>query len=236
MGLDVYVGSLTRYYAGDWETVVQRFGRESGMPVKVIRPNDPEDAIRNPEIIRPAVIEWRNNISKHLKHSLPESLDWNEDEGAPYFTDKPTWDCYSSLLIWTAHEEQPQFPKPKEHIEDWSSDPAFQASNEEGFESRYSQLLGNVELWLPCKFEFTFLADDVAGNEINIGSSIALFSQLRELNKRTWKTDGAISEEWLRQGAEHQAPLEVGARFAFALFMKLTRASIEHRIPMKLDY
>ena len=236
MGLDVYVGSLTRYYVGDWETAVQKYGRESGLSVQVIRPNDREETIRDPEIIRPAVIEWRNNISKELKHLLPEALDWNEEEDAPYFTDKPTWDCYSSVVVWAAHEEQPQFPKPKEHVEDWISDPAFQASNEKGFESRYSQLLQSVELWLPCKFEFTFRADDVGGNEVNIGSSIALFNQLRELNARTWKTDQSITEEWLRQGAGHKAPLEVGARFAFAVFLKLTKASIEHRIPMKLDY
>ena len=39
VGLDVYVGPLTRYYLGDWETVVQRLGRERGFPVKTIRPS-----------------------------------------------------------------------------------------------------------------------------------------------------------------------------------------------------
>ena len=38
MGLDVYVGSFTRYYAGDWKTVVQRYGREEGLKVEVVRP------------------------------------------------------------------------------------------------------------------------------------------------------------------------------------------------------
>ena len=31
MGLDVYVGPLIRYYTGDWETIVQQIGRETGM-------------------------------------------------------------------------------------------------------------------------------------------------------------------------------------------------------------
>jgi hypothetical protein len=30
MGLDIYVGSLTRYYRRDWETIVQQAGRELG--------------------------------------------------------------------------------------------------------------------------------------------------------------------------------------------------------------
>jgi hypothetical protein len=38
MGLDVYVGSLTRYYTGDWETIVQQAGREMGLEVRVERP------------------------------------------------------------------------------------------------------------------------------------------------------------------------------------------------------
>ena len=28
MGLDVYVGSLIRYYTGNWETIVQQLGRD----------------------------------------------------------------------------------------------------------------------------------------------------------------------------------------------------------------
>ena len=30
MALDVYVGSLTRYYAGEWENVSERTARERG--------------------------------------------------------------------------------------------------------------------------------------------------------------------------------------------------------------
>jgi hypothetical protein len=41
MGLDVYVGSLTRYYARDWETIVQKWGRESGTRVEVLHQNEP---------------------------------------------------------------------------------------------------------------------------------------------------------------------------------------------------
>jgi len=54
MGLDVYVGSFTRYYAGDWETVVQRYGRETGLKVDVVRPLDPPDSTRDPGQIRSA--------------------------------------------------------------------------------------------------------------------------------------------------------------------------------------
>jgi len=38
MGLDVFVGSLTRYYMGNWETVIQQAGRQNNIPVQVVRP------------------------------------------------------------------------------------------------------------------------------------------------------------------------------------------------------
>jgi hypothetical protein len=53
MGLDIYVGSLTRYYARDWETVVQKHARESGTKLTVERPNEPPDVVTDPETIRP---------------------------------------------------------------------------------------------------------------------------------------------------------------------------------------
>ena len=31
MGLDLYVGSLTRYFVGDWELMAQKVARELGM-------------------------------------------------------------------------------------------------------------------------------------------------------------------------------------------------------------
>jgi hypothetical protein len=37
MGLDVYVGPLSRYYGSQWETIIQQYGQERGMGVQVIR-------------------------------------------------------------------------------------------------------------------------------------------------------------------------------------------------------
>lgn len=41
MGLDVYVGSLTRYYSGDWESVVEQAAREQGLDFHVLRVAEP---------------------------------------------------------------------------------------------------------------------------------------------------------------------------------------------------
>ena len=53
MGLDIYVGSLTRYYAREWESIAQQAAREMGVEFQVIRQHDPPDAISDSAQIRP---------------------------------------------------------------------------------------------------------------------------------------------------------------------------------------
>jgi hypothetical protein len=77
MGLDIYVGSLTRYYAGDRETVIQKYARETGTPLQVLRPNQTEEEIADNETIRADVIQWRSGLSESFK----EPANWSH-EGA----------------------------------------------------------------------------------------------------------------------------------------------------------
>jgi hypothetical protein len=37
VGLDIFVGPLTRYYLGDWESIIQQAARESGQQMEVVR-------------------------------------------------------------------------------------------------------------------------------------------------------------------------------------------------------
>jgi hypothetical protein len=67
---------------------------------------------------------------------------------------------------------------------DWPDDPAYQAATAPGTGSRYEQLL-TPELWLPCPFGFVVRTQDVTGEEIQIGSSVALLDQLELLRPAT---------------------------------------------------
>jgi AcrR family transcriptional regulator len=85
LGLDIYVGSFTRYYSGEWELVAARVARELGATFAVVRQHNPPDAIRDPEEIRSIVLEWRKGLAESLASHLPEPLDWDESPDAPYF-------------------------------------------------------------------------------------------------------------------------------------------------------
>lgn len=236
MGLDVYVGSLTRYFSGEWETVVQRYGREQGIPVQIVRTHaEPEDAIRDPERIRPMVLQWRDQLNAGLAANLRAPLDWDESPESSYFTDKPAWDGYGGMVLFAAHDEHPDIPLPATVPDGWAEHPAYQASTAEGHATRYPALL-MPEAWLPCDFDFTFKAPLVEGNPISIGSSVMLLEELRELNRRTLKGSIEAMINWRRQGADRTAPLEQAARFALAMFIDLATAAVQNRLPMKLDY
>jgi hypothetical protein len=235
MALDVYVGSLTRYYAGDWENVAERSARERGVGPQIARPRAASDRRREAERARPTVQAWRTALGASLGSNVAMgSLDWDESAKAPHFTGRPGWDGFGSLVLWAAYAEYPALPRPASLPEEWDDDPALLRSNADG--SRYSHLVRNVELWLPGPFEFTFEGEDVDGRRIVVGSVMTLARQLAELNGATWKAaDGEVAG-WGRSAPGDDAVLVLKARHAFAILAELARQAVDHRLPMKLDY
>jgi hypothetical protein len=235
MALDVYVGSLTRYYAGDWESIADKKGpRPRGRTVaRTTRASI--DPGKESERISSAVLTWRDGMKRALRQHVDEPLDWAETAEAPWFTDRPGWDGFGSLVLWAAYAEQQGLRQPAALPEEWDDDPALVRSNADGFRSRYSHLVRNVELWLPCAFDFTFEGEDVDGRRIVVGSSTMLGRQLGELNAATWKMD-ADEIAALTKNRPVGTALEACARHAFAVMTGLARHSVEHQLPMKLDY
>jgi hypothetical protein len=211
MGLDVYVGPLTRYYTGDWETVVQQFGRESGIPVKTVRPNQAKKSWlgwlfdrlrpRGPAAAQRAVRRWRNRLRTELGIA---DLDWNEYPEAVYATDKPAWDCYGALVLWAAYDEFPN-AKRRETAEGWDKDSAYLTSRMNP-RSRYRHLIADTEIWLPVEFEAPLRTSAIVGDDVVVGSSVRLVSELGELNSRTWKANDQQVSQWRVDGANSAGP------------------------------
>jgi hypothetical protein len=236
MALDVYVGSLARYYAGEWESIAEKTARERGAQYQIGRPGGSADRLKDPQRIPSAVLAWRAALSESLGSKIARPLDWDENLEAPYFTGRPGWDGFGSLVLWAAYAEHPALRQPATLPEEWDNDPALMRSNVAGFRSRYSHLVRNVELWLPSPFEFTFEGEDIDGRRVVVGSTTTLRRQLEALNAATWKADGDVVAEWSRQPLVGDAPLELCARYAFAVLLGLARQADEHKLPMKLDY
>jgi hypothetical protein len=220
VGLDVYVGSLTRYYVEGSADVLERIARHQGLPFS--------DGQAAEEVIRAAVVAWRDGLSRWVRDRLAAPLDWDESGPAPCFTDKPGWDGYGGVLLLAAHDEHPELPPPALVSADWPDDPAYLASSARGAGSRYQQLL-TPELWLPCRFAFTVRIQDVTGEEVELGSSFALLDQLKLLAAR-YRLNGQPPD------ATDDHSLSAAAGNGLAVLLRLAERSVSHRVPMKLDF
>ncbi len=234
MALDVYVGSLTRYYSGAWENIAERTAPERRESDRVHPTVDVVEANER-EAVRTSVLDWCGNLVRASGGRLPVP-DWQEADDTPYFTGRSGWDGFGSLMLWAAYAEHPTLRRPASLPEEWDSDAALLRSNGKGIGSRFSQLVCNAELWLPSAFETTFDCADIAGRRIVIGSAVVLRRQLVDLNGITWRaTRGAVAE-WARSPISDQPPLDLSARYGFAVFLDLAERAVEHRLPMKLNY
>ena len=243
MGLDVYVGSLARYYSGEWKTIIQQAAEQKGEQVEVVYHGRPADAPPGSAPVRPsrqeateAVEAWRQFLNEHLEAQLGTTLTWDESETAPYFTDKPAWDSYFALLLWAAYNDNPRLSRPTELPDEPADDPALVASKDRGPSSRYSHLLLDVELWLPVPFADPFPMLDPGSTQLVVGSSIRLVQHLEDLNDLTWRAQPEVIEGWEAECPDAGASLDDLARFGFALMLSLARKAVEHRLPMRLDY
>lgn len=260
MGLDVYVGTLTRYLVGDWELMAETAARELGIPFEVARAEPvPDDAITDPDTVRSAVLDWRRGLAKALE--VP--CDWAEADAMPYFTDKPNWDGYASMLLLAAHVEHPETSVPEALPDDPFKHPLLEAvflGTKTGVLGRRKRpeepprffALYTPELWLPIDVDGVWSADFVTGDELQMASVRTLISQLRELvdalqldekGLAAARSSGGVSA--VNEVSENDnatlvevtpaPPAELG-RFGLAVFLDLAERADEHQLPLKLDY
>ncbi len=91
MGLDIYVGTLTRYYTHNWKTATQQWTEGNGYGFSRITAE--RDFFKKKKKLSPASIQadmenWRNQILKAITPSeKQEYVPWEENnEATPYYT------------------------------------------------------------------------------------------------------------------------------------------------------
>ena len=233
MSLDIYVGTLTRYYCGEWETESEATARAAGRPG---RPAMPRDAMSSPREVRPVVEKWRRRLSRSIAAAgvMTSPLMWSEHDDEPWFTAKPAWDCWGALELLAAYEEAGTSP-PRLLDERWEDDACLAAVTGEDADPRYAHLY-QCEWWLPGEFDAVFSGPTVGGRVAPMGSSAGLLEQMRELNTRTFAAGDAEMATWLKAGGGEGDELEPKARYGLALVTLLVERADRHGLPMLLDY
>ena len=249
MGLDVYVGTLTRYFTQDWETIVQQIGREQGLKVRVVREPSPPDAVTDPNEIRNGVLQWKNDFRAAMRDHANVDFDWSESDDEPYFTDKPGFEGHAALCLLAAYSLYPSESRPATIPDPWDQDPVYAAywgreartlgtlfKRKLGApkEGRLFQCITDCEMWVPGDFTGTMTIEGLAAVPLTAGSTAELVRQLTALNARTYQADAETMAGWLQE--EPDDSFDLVARRGLAIFTELATKAVEHHLPMKLDY
>ena len=108
MGLDLYAGTLTRYYSHNWKTAVQQWAEANGYSFQKLAPDGSpvaEEELTTEEIrnIQGAVERWRDSLLDAIRQNKDQPYTpWTEDNEKPYYTDKPDWDAFGAMLLAAA--------------------------------------------------------------------------------------------------------------------------------------
>ena len=199
MGLDIYAGTLTRYYSHNWKTVVQQWAEENGWGFQKITPDggaaDNEEEM-SPAEVQAAVENWRDQILSAISQpGQPPYTPWPEDNEKPYYTDKPDWDAFGAMLLVAAcHTYDEPVPSTVEKGWNFGEHPliARLASDEE----RVWSLFRGVTWWLPLADAFFFQAPLPTDNQAMIATLGGLRKELEKLNQLAWQADEDAILDW----------------------------------------
>jgi hypothetical protein len=240
MGMDVYVGPLTRYTLGEWLTVVQQAGLANGVQVEVLRPESagPTD----PGEVEAAVSTWQLELLEALGGGAP----WADGPGLPYWTDKPDWDGYGGLVLAAAYAERPDLsPTGKRGLlrRAATDDPREFEKSAAYIEAskaptRFRTLLHGTEWWLPVETGGrAFRAQGPDGKTRLMAPVSALLTELRDLSEVIGLTDRDECDVIRRAGPPaDRDDVEGYGRFGLAVFLGLAAKAYVERQPLLLDY
>jgi hypothetical protein len=240
MGLDLYAGTLTRYYSGRWQTIVQQQAAASGKPATVIRqPGGQLDL--EPDRAQEIVTRWRSEIEQDLAKSkaMRDPFDWPETLAAPYFTDKPDWHCFGAMVLLAAYTETGT-TRPAQLSADWGQDRVLRrmeaATNSPNADVRYPNLY-LVQMWFPVSNMGIFNTLTPVGKPVRIGSLLHLVQHLMDLNERTYAIPpGAIQSVSVDVPPPSVRDFDTLARAGLTLTMNVAINAMMNQLPMLLDY
>jgi hypothetical protein len=253
MGLDIYAGPLSRYYAGDWETIIQRHGRESGTPVHIIRP--PGFRFPPPDVALARVLAWRSALDGALDGHIHEPLNWSESLTGDYITDKPNHDGKAGVVLLAAQQEFPSMSLPTRATRDASRTNLWTLVADRygsgNLRRRIRKRLGMPVpakpsapfehiyfpiLWLPVEMGLSVVTKDAFGHRVTIGSVLGLRRELQDLHDRIRASRPSLLDAWQSTDALDRGEFEAIASLGLKIWLELAIQADDRRVPMILDW
>lgn len=258
MGLDIYAGTLTRYYSHNWKTVVQQWAEENGYTFQKITPQGEaaDDGELSPAEVQEIVENWRDQILNAISQpDQPAYTPWTENNEKPYYTDKPDWDALGAMLLVAAcHTYGDTVPPTVEKGWDFGENPLIVRLAKD--KERMWSLFRGATWWLPLSDSFMFRGPLPNDDTAVIGTAGGLRKELEKLNRLAWQADedtildwadtegypadGTIGPDGQYSKADIMEHTEYDtdslAKFAFSIFWRAMRFSEEQQVPILLDF
>jgi hypothetical protein len=230
MFVDLFVGTLTRYYSEQWENGRTRAGGRSpfGQPKG-------GNAVDDPVELQGIIAEWLDSASHKLQQHLKEPLSWQEGMLPPYFVGDIGLAGYGGAILLAAYTNHTHLQRPVTYQATWEGDPAIEASLKAEKKDALWEVV-NCGIWFPVDFAFGIGLKDPSGTPLKAGSVDLLWKALEYLNEANW---GAPPEEiaaWRARTLSETDSFDMQAQFGFAVFHEMCRVARENRLPMKLHY
>ena len=251
MGLDIYSGTLIRYYSRNWLTSVQQWGIDNGFQVDIVRPKGNDETASLDEITQ-GVNGWRQQVLRIFQPHLTKPVLWNEDnDSTPYYTNKPDWCAYEALLLYAcANIVKKPLPETVPKDFDFWSHPYYQEYAQSG---SAALSLFQCEWWLPIADEFMWNGTLPTGHERIVGTVGMLADELEQINNIEWKADEQTIINWVdTEGYPDDAYYHDGkvemlekhteyntlsiAKFAFSILWQAVKHSQKNGTLIILDY
>lgn len=257
MSLDIYVGSLSKYYCRDFETPQARFAREENISYQLIYAGDAPKWLSKKDA--PATIEnFRKTIADHTQAEM--ATNWREDI-EEYFAEQLFDEARNALVMVAAYQNRLDLQRPLKMPENYQDDPAIS----EAYEKKYyfgSMAILESALWLTGDEALMCAIKDPMGWDIFVNTQGNLQRTLNELAKEVW-SDRVDVEGWFLRGVapkqggvtmhkrkirlpwqskykeerekEPENSLMWNAEYAFSVFWKALEFAKRLRVPIRLD-
>ncbi|MBR3825199.1 MAG: hypothetical protein IKJ39_08370 [Lachnospiraceae bacterium] len=198
MGLDIYAGTLSRYYMRNWKTITQQFCEANGMQYTQIHPTGQEENEGSASETEEVVKLWQEQMVNALKSAGAESAkEWQDDwDTKPYYTHKPDWDAYGALLLY-ATGKLLKVRSPKDYKKNTDYHAVLKVMGIYGTSYRQWSLFNNVCHYVPIADRLVFKYPLPDGRESMLSTVACLKYELEKINEACWQADEATILDWI---------------------------------------
>lgn len=257
MGLDIYAGTYSRYYAHNWKTAAQQFCEKEGIQYSRIESpqSDENQKKTDEENIQNSVKLWQEQMVKALQNSGVEKASvWEEGVSAKsYYTNKPDWDAYGALLLFVAGKLlKKKYPENYKKNTKYQQVLAVLGIYESPFKDW--SLFAGVQNYVPIDDRLVFQYPLANGTQAMLGTVACLKYELTKINEICWKADNQQILEWQEtEGYPTEAVMRTGgllqllpkravystqslAKYAFSILWQAVLFAEKEQVGIIFDY